>query len=95
MSALGSLCGVLYCLYCVCFRWSQIQRDYGRISLTWWIAGVALSAGYGLRVVERVTVYSIWLVELAAVYSAWLAVFSFSYAVWLGQMALWLVVHHG
>jgi hypothetical protein len=41
ISALAHLVGILYCFYCVCFRWDRIRRKYGLLDLYYWPAAVA------------------------------------------------------
>jgi hypothetical protein len=33
---LGDLCGILYCLFLICFRWEQVRRKYGSLDLLFW-----------------------------------------------------------
>ena len=41
ISALAHLCGILYCFYCICFRWARIRRKYGLLDLYYWPVAIA------------------------------------------------------
>ena len=56
---LGSICGCLYCLYFVCFRWPALIDTYGHFDLYFWVNCVVSVSGI-VGSLLAVTYLAIW-----------------------------------
>lgn len=56
---IGVLCGELFCLYMVVFRWPRVERKYGRIDLLFWVQAVVLSFWF-LAYLAEVGMWVVW-----------------------------------
>jgi hypothetical protein len=56
---LGSICGCLYCLYFVCFRWTALVQIYGHFDLAFWVNCIVTTFGI-VALVVAATYLVIW-----------------------------------